>query len=231
MVQTAASPSVSSYVWFDLVSLSGGEGVRWCEEYRRYEPVTTQIMESVPMLRRGELAEGGRLLDRAWDALGSLEVPERSVRSVVERWYYGALGMYHYRRADFDEADRVMVRAHDLMAEAIGRRSFLLALADEAVELRLHRARIARNRQRWAEMWEHIEAARAMREGGAPYYVLDDGTPVWLSDVTSFLDSLPVPEEARPIKPHLQDAVQRRQDTERFVRDVLRIPGSVIHAP
>jgi hypothetical protein len=217
--------------WFDLVSLSGDEGRRWREQYGRFDSVAKGIMGSVPLLRRGEIDTGARMLKDAREQLSAMDVGDESILSVMERWYLGALGMYHYRLAEFDEADRVMARAHEHMVDAVTRRGFLVVLADEAVELRLHRARISRNRQRWAEMWDHISAARAMRAGGEPFYVLRDGRSVWLSDVREFLEALPAAPEQRPVKPNLQDPTQCRQDIDRWIRDVLRIPDSVIHAP
>lgn len=214
--------------WNDLVPLSGEDGCRWMTEYQRCRPVTVPILSVIPILRRGDCETGARILAEAWESFGTMEVPDHSVRCVVERWYYGALAYLHYCRKEFDDADRVMVQAGGVMGEAVARRHFLLALADEAVEISFHRARIARNLRRWRVMREHIDEAWAMREGEIPYYVLPCGTSVWLRDVNEFLDSLPAPEGGGPLLPELQDPVRRRQNTDRHVRDILRIPGFVV---
>jgi hypothetical protein len=227
----APSPSESAYPWYRLVQMCGDEGTRWMRDYVRVNPHTDRIMAAVPVLRRGDLCGGESMLAEAWEGLSAVPWDDPSVQAVAERWYYGALGYAHYCRGDYDEADRVMARACDAMAQALGQKRFLLVIADEVVELVLHRARIARNRHRWDEMREHVEAARGMRDGTRPYYALEDGRSVWLHDVQAFLDELPLPDDARPVRPHLQREAERRQDTERCVRDVLRLPGMIIHYP
>lgn len=225
-------PAVNAaYPWYRLVQMSGDEGTRWLRDYGRANPQVDRIMAAVPLLRRGDQAGGEALLARAWEGMGGLEWEDPSARAVAERWYYGALGYALYCRRAYDEADEVMVRACDAMAHALRDRPFLLAIADEVVELVLHRARIARNRHRWDEMKAHVDTATAMREGTRPYYALDGGRTVWLADVQAFLDALPVPEDDRPVLPHLQRDAERRQDTDRCVRDVLRLPGFVIQHP
>ena len=219
----------AKYSWEEIVRLSGAEGSRWMDDFDRYAPVTEPIERAVTCLRKhGAFAEAQAALATARRAMAVLNDADGAVRSVLERRYYGALGYYHYCRGDFDEADRVMEQGYGVMVDAIGRRRFLLAMADEAVDLRLHRARIARNRHRWAEMRTHIDTAWAMREGELPYYVLPDGTSICIGHVTEFLDSLPVPEAKRPLVPHLQDAQRRRRDTDRHIREIVRLPGMVI---
>ncbi len=121
-----------------------------------------------------------------------------------------------------------MVRASGVMATPIARWSFLMSAADEAVEVYFHRARIARNRGQWKEMREHLDTARAMRFGDLPYYVLPDGTQIWISDVKSFFDALPVPDDQHPILPLIQDDARRRTDTDAYIHTIYRLPGFVI---
>lgn len=225
------SPSELAYPWYRLVQMYGDEGTQWVREYVQVNPHTDRIMAAVPVLRRGGLCEGEAMLAESWAGLNAIPWEDPSVEAVAHRWYYGALGYAHYCRADYEEADRVMALACDAMAQAVGRHRFLLVVVDEVVELVLHRARVARNRHRWAEMDAHVQAARGMRDGTVPYAVLDDGRKVWLSDVHAFLDELPLPDDARPVRPHLQRETDRRQDTDRCVRDVLRLPGVIIQHP
>jgi hypothetical protein len=230
MVQTATYAR-RQFEWYDLVELSGEDGCRWMAGYRRYRHLTGAIANSLPAMRKGDFATGERLLASAWDGLCTEEFEDPTMRAVAERWYYGALGYALYRREAFDEADEVMARAHDVVAAALGRWDFLLIMADEAVDLRMHRARIARNRGRWDEMRRHFDAAWAMREGQVPYHVLPDGTRIGAAEVRAFVNRLPVPGGAGLVMPHLQDPAQARRDFERFVRDIVRIPGFVVHQP
>lgn len=225
------SPAELAYPWYRLVQMYGDEGTRWVREYVQVNPHTDRIMAAVPVLRRGGLCEGEAMLAESWAGLSAIPWEDPSVEAVAHRWYYGALGYAHYCRGEYEEADRVMALACDAMAQAVGRHRFLLVVVDEVVELVLHRARVARNRHRWAEMDAHVRAARGMRDGTVPYAVLEDGREVWLRDVQAFLDELPLPDDARPVRPHLQRETDRRQDTDRCVRDVLRLPGVIIQHP
>lgn len=217
------------YTWEEIVRLSGAEGSRWVDDFGRCAAVTKPLERAVTCLRlRGALAEADAALATAREGIAALEGADGALCAVLQRQYCGALGYYHYWRGEFDEADHVMQQGYGVMVDAIRQRRFLLAMADEAVDLRLHRARIARNRHRWAEMRMHLDAAWAMREGELPYYVLPDGTSIGIVHVTEFLDSLPVPEAMRPLVPRLQDAEHRRRDTDRHIREIVRLPGLVI---
>lgn len=226
------SPSELAYPWYRLVQMHGEEGAQWVREYaEQVNPHTDRIMAAVPLMRRGGLSEGEAMLAESRAGLNAIPWEDPSVKDVADRWYYGALGYLHYCRGEYEEADRIMALACDSMAQAVARHRFLLVVVDEVVELVLHRARVARNRHRWAEMQGHVDAARGMRDGTVPYAVLEDGREVWLRDVQALLDELPLPDDAHPVRPHLQKEVERRQDTDRCVRDVLRIPGLVIQHP
>ncbi|HEX2093809.1 MAG TPA: hypothetical protein VHG28_15510 [Longimicrobiaceae bacterium] len=229
MSKTAAPDK--QYHWFDYVRLSGTDGACWLEEYRRWQPVVSQILQPLEFLRRGEVAAGCEMLDRAGDALSSVEIKDLSLRLVMDRWYYGVLGYSYYCRELYDEADRAMVQAQEALATALREHDFLLVMADDAFELNLHRARIARNRQRWGEMWEHCGTALAMREGTLPYYPSRDGSSVWISTIVEFFDSLPVPKQSQPLVPHLQDLDERKRNTERSIRGIVRFRGLVIEYP
>lgn len=226
------SPSELAYPWYRLVQMHGEEGAQWVREYaEQVNPHTDRIMAAVPLMRRGGLREGEAMLAESRAGLNAIPWEDPSVKDVADRWYYGALGYLHYCRGEYEEADRIMALACDSMAQAVARHRFLLVVVDEVVELVLHRARVARNRHRWAEMQGHVDAARGMRDGTVPYAVLEDGREVWLRDVQALLEELPLPDDAHPVRPHLQKEVERRQDTDRCVRDVLRIPGLVIQHP
>ncbi|HEX6039513.1 hypothetical protein [Longimicrobium sp.] len=219
------------YAWYDLVGLTGDEGSRWVAEYSRLNGEMALILDAVPLLRRGRLDEGRSMLDQAWDGVRAAHVADVSVLDVAERWYLGAVGYDHYCRGEMEAADARMAGAVRAVARAVARRPFLLGLADEAVELTVHRARIARNACRWSEMHAYVDQALGMREGTVPYLELPGGGSVNLADVQGWLESLPVPAHAQPLRPHLQRPDERRRSTDRFVRDVLRLPGFVIQHP
>ena len=67
--------------------------------------------------------------------------------------------------------------------------------------------------------------------GGAPADLPDDalpdGTQIWISDVKSFFDALPVPDDQHPILPLIQDDARRRTDTDAYIHTIYRLPGFV----
>jgi hypothetical protein len=214
------------FEWYDIVRLAGEGGCRWMERYNGHRELTRMIADSLPVLRRGDLLAGERMLARAGEILAEAHFDDPSIRVVAERWYYGAVGYCLYVRRDFDAADAAMARAHEVVAGVLDR-EFLIFLADEAVDFRMHRARIARERQRWRELRDHIEVARCMRLGEIPYYTLPSGRTVQITDVRAFLNRLPV-EAGTLVLPHLQVEAEGRRGLEAFAREVLRIPGFVI---
>lgn len=230
MDQTSAS-GPPRYRWVDLVALTGDTASPWMEEYGRHEMVARNSVASLAPLRRGDLQTGWRMLEEAREELDAMEVADPSVRCVLERWYYGALGYYHYSRRSYDEADQAMVRAYELMGQAFDLHNFLLGLADDAFELRVHQVRVARSRCRWREMEAHVEAAVGMREGRVPYYTLRDGRTIWVSTIVDFLRSLPINDRVRPVVAHLLDDQERQRHTERSIREVYRLQGFVIQHP
>ena len=230
MTHTASDPDRHS--WLHFATRSGEEGRRWAEEYRRDRSVEELSEQSLLLLRRRRYEEGNELLARAAESLEAVQGPERSVRSVMERWYYGVLGYSLYCLDEFDRAEQVMMQAHEAVTAAVGEHRVLLPLANHCHEFRLHRARIARNRCRWEEMRSHVEEVRGMLEGRLPFCVLQDGSPVWISTIRAFHTSLPglTEEERGSLSGLLEDAVLLRH-FEQFVHGMYRVPGVVIPYP
>lgn len=214
------------FEWYDIVRLTGEDGCSWMDRYNRHRELVSLIGDSLPLLRRGDLHQGSQMLARAEEILTDSRFEDSSTRAVVERWYYGALGYCLYVRRDLDAADATMARAHEAVAGAMDH-NFLIFLADESVDVRMHRARIAREAQRWRELRDHVEVALAMRAGEIPYYNLPTGRTVHIKDVRAFLNGLPV-EDGTLVAPYLQVETESRRNVEVFAREVLRIPGFVI---
>ena len=228
---TQSADCIPQYHWFDFVQMSGTEGRRWVAGYARVQPLVKQILAPLELLRAGELETGSERLARAGQALAGREFEDPSLRALLDRWYYGVLAFAHYARDEHDAADACIVRALDALVEAVRLRGCLLVMVDDAFELVLHRARIARNRRRWAEMWQHLDTADALRGGRRPYGEFGDGSPVWVSTLVDHLDNLPVPPEAQPVLRRLQDPDERRRATENSIRTVVRLAGFIIPHP
>jgi hypothetical protein len=220
--------------WPHFVARSGAEGWSWIEEYRRpeFQQIAGAAHQALFLLRGRQLDAARGCLAEAEAGLRSLRGATASILRVVERFYYGVLAFQQYYAGDFDGAAISLDRAHEAVAAAIGDRRFLLPLANHCHELRLHHARVARNRRRWPEMWSHIAEARAMMEDQLPLCVLDDGTAVDFSTLCAFYSTLPElnADEAEFLAGQL-DARLRLQLFERFVQRLCAIPGFVILYP
>jgi len=225
------APCPPRYRWFDLVKMTGADGRRWVAEYARVLPLVNQLLAPLEVLRRGDLQGGGEMVERAAEALATTRVEHASLAALLDRWYLGVAGYGHYAREEYDQADDCMRRAVERLGDALAQHGFLVPMADDAFELILHRARIARNRRRWSEMWAHLDHAAALREERRPYATLPCGTPLVTSTLAGWFDALPVPAEAQPLAPHLQDPAERRRNTQGSLRGILRLSGFAIPYP
>ncbi|HET6231935.1 MAG TPA: hypothetical protein VFE05_17820 [Longimicrobiaceae bacterium] len=227
MSSQAPAADRDRYMWFHFVRRTGADGEAWLDEYRRIG-LGNATVDAVNLMRAHRLDEGYALLESVRDGMEALADGDPSQRSVLERWYYGVLGYYFYCMSSFPEAHAAMERAQVAVAEAVGLRPFLHPLVVDCYEFRLHRARIARNQRRWAEMWEHVDAARTMMHGRQPFCVLDDGTPVGIESVKDFYRSLGLDDAERAAVAHLVDDEVRHRSFEGAVQVACRLPGFVI---
>lgn len=227
-----ASSSQGDFDWLHFVIRSGADGERWAERYGQARPLEELTTDALRLLRGRRYDEGYALLERMRGEMDAAHFAELSIRSVVERWYYGVLGYYFYCLGQADPANRAMIQAHQAVTAAIGATRFLLPLANHCHEFRLHRARIARNAARWDEMRTHVQEVRAMMLGAAPFCVLEDGTPVDIRDIRAFHAAIPSLTDAeRQALAGLLDDGARLRNFDQFVSGMYRIPGFVIPYP
>jgi hypothetical protein len=218
--------------WLHFIRKTGDDGRRWAEAYAQHRNVAHLCDEALTLLRRRRTAEGRALLEAAGRARAALADAAPSIRSVMDRWYYGVLGYYLYTVDAYDQADQVMRQAADAVADAVGREPFLLPLAYHCHEFYLHRARIARNRMRWVEMREYVDEVRGMMESRVPLCSLADGTAVTVGDVQGFYRAFePLTDEERAGCRTLVEDGALMAGFDRFVRTMYRVPWAVIPYP
>ncbi|HEX2080631.1 MAG TPA: hypothetical protein VHG08_23205 [Longimicrobium sp.] len=224
------SASEKTFAWLRFVALSGREGEQWSEAFGHVRPLVRLCAQSVVDLRRGGAPEKSLdMLRCAREGLDTLDAgTDAAVRPAADRFYYGALGYYFYTRRALEEADDSMSRAHHAIVQAVGRHRWLVPMAYDCYELRMHRARIARDRFRWSEMREHAEESAGMRAGRSPLCLLSDGTPIALADVRRFYESLPLTDDDREALWWIVDEDQGSREAARFVRSMFRLSGFVI---
>lgn len=237
-MQRTTNPSdAGSGDWLHLAARAGEQGRAWADVYRRYSGLAQASNEALDALRKRRLAAGVDRLERLRDELDSLRSAPRSVRHVLDRFYYGVLGYLFYCRGDLDRADRAMRQASRAVIAAICRQPCLMPLANHCHEFCLHRARIARNGRRWEQMEELVSEARAMMENRRPLCVLADGREIFYATLAEFvasLDSLAddsnAEGEGESVDALVDDALRLRL-FERFVRRLYALPGFAIIYP
>jgi hypothetical protein len=216
--------------WTHYISLVGTEGKLWLERYRLSGGIELiQATErALVLLRRRSLGEARNILIEVDREVSSRD-PDDSITHVMRRWYYAALAYELYCREDFGAATKALEHAHESVRMAVEASSFLLPLASHCCEFRLQHARIARTRRRWREMWDHIEAARAMLADRAPFCMLSDGTAIGYADFGAIygrLDSYEVEDRRSLIA--VFEAKYRLRSFERHLHWVYAPAGFVI---
>jgi hypothetical protein len=227
-------PAEAQYSWVHFVAASGAEGQRWAEQYRDEEiqALIRDIDRSLVLLRQGQLEAGRALLDEVSDRRERMPQISMSIRYVLARRSHGLLAYHLYCREDYAAAERELLAAHDAVAQAISHDPFLLPLAGNCPEFRLHRARIARNQRRWAEMQQHIDVVLAMAEDRSPLCQLADGTHVRYSTLVQYYDRLPqMSEDERRDVADQCDPERRYRMFLRDVHSVYILPGFVVPLP
>lgn len=163
---------------FYYVALTGRAGTDWVSAYRSHQAMDlTRLSEaSVQLMRRGRLDEAESKLRRVAEHRQAVADGSPVHGAVLDRFYLGAQAYLVYSRGDLETADVLITRSSSAIERSIQLCPFLFPFAHQCVELRLQRARIARNRQRWNEMSDHADACQGMAEGTAPLCFLADGS-------------------------------------------------------
>lgn len=219
-----------TYDWLYFAAKSGEEGRAWSAGYQRFDALEVASIRALEQLRAGDLDGGAATLAGMRRGLDAADAAP-SMRSVLERWYYGVLGFLHYRREEFAAAETAMIAAFEAVRAAVARRRFLLLLANHCHEFTLHRARISRNQRRWAEMEEHLALARGMMTDRLPLCHLADGTPVFFTTLTDYYLALPLDDDERTWLGGLLDRESRLRQFDRFVENIYLQPGFAIPYP
>lgn len=213
--------------WLDLVAWSGEVGEAWVRAYRAHPDLEHLGTTVLTALRRRDIEDGAaklQLLHTIWER----ERPEAtpSIQGVMDRWFYGVEGYYHYVVEEYSRASELMSKTNDAVIAAVSLERALLPLVHQCHEFALHQARIARNQGRWKKMAEIVSEVRAMMRDEVPLCRLHDGTKIFYRDLADHLRALPgndsdlVEQEFAG----LLNADLRVQYLERFLRGLYRIP-------
>lgn len=219
---------------FHFISLTGEPGRQWIADFKATEllQLTKWSEQAVALLRRRQSEAALDLFSRIERGLPAVNGVPPAGRQLFDRFYYGARAYLSYCREDWEGAHGDLQRAHDAVAASVSRVGFLLPLAQHAAELRLQRARISRNQNRWEEMRQHVQAVRGMMEDRAPLCELADGTPVFFSTLAEFYNAIPSLLDAeRESLRNMLEPRQRLANFEMYVRWLYALPGFTILYP
>lgn len=227
----ADSPAPSlQFDWQYYTARSGAPGQQWLREFRqpRHSELAGRINEALRLLHRRHVEPAWQHLEAADNVLRSLADVRPSIVHVLGRMYHGVLAYYFYAIRSFDAAQQELGAADRCVREAVSCDRILLPLALDCPEFRLHNARIARNRKRWAEMHRYIEIVSGMIENRIPLCELADGTSVDYDVLERHYHGLSLDPEARERLVPILDPDQRRHHFDRFVMEIYLLPGFVI---
>lgn len=215
---------------FHFVSRSCAEGLQWIRDcpWSAYGELAEQLDQSMASLRGHQLAAGMSLLSQVDHRLAFLRGLSAVLCRMLERSYFGTLAYYHYCLGDLDRAEEELIQAHDAVAAAIDLQPLLVPFAAHCTDIRLQRARVARNREHWYEMRRHVEAARAMMTDQAPFCVLADGSPITLSTIQRFYQSIALSDEERGALSYILDDAVRLERFEYSAERIYALPGMPI---
>ncbi len=219
--------------WFHFISLSGEPGRLWVESFMdpKYQEPRGEMIRALKILRQREIGRGLELLENIESCLHEMKDVPGSIFLVMERQFYPIKAFYHYLIEDYEGARRLLDRAQDSMAQAIGKRRFLIPMADCALDFGLQRIRIARNLRAWKEMKQLAQAVRDMIAGQRPFLILDDGTSIDYDAMIAFYASLPLSAEDRASIAQYDGNENRQRYFSSMIDSIFVLPGFVIPYP
>ena len=232
MSDTAKKKPNRTFTWRRLVRLSGPEAEAWVEDYEQNLDLVELSSQALGLCHRRRFDEGAVCIEEMAQKLAARRDLKASVRSVLERYFYGVRGYFHYCRAEWDAASADMHAANRAVVAAVDEAPFLLPLADACHEFCLHHARIARNQRRWQDMFARIADVRAMMMGHAPLCELSDGRRVDYDALAEHYRSLGEldPAEQEELEP-MMTREGRLELLDTFVRRMLALPNFAIQYP
>lgn len=231
MSATPETELQTRYDWHHFVARSGPEGRHWVRQYAAEEPqhLVVGTYRALDLLRSQRLKEGLDLLQSVQDRIEELELSEESLYWVLRRFYLSAIAYYHYCVHEFDQAGRTLDEADESVRKMLAGKPWLIPLANHCHDFQLQRVRIARNRQRWREMRQHVERIRRMMADEEPLCKLEDGSTVFYADIARFYLAIPDLSEAeRSSVRYYVDKPFRLRRLERFIQGIYASPGLVI---
>lgn len=218
---------------FYLIERCGEEGRRWVERYSRSKcgGLVRKIDSALMSLRGRRYEEGRRLLSEAESDLESYRNEPQSVFHVLVHLFHGVLAYAHYCDEDFEGAIRCVDLAEESLAKALEGHAFLVPLSARFLDFGFQRIRIARNRQRWAEMKHCVERVRGMLEDRVPLCVLEGGGQIFLHTLIGFYHSIDLDEADRQFIDGFFGEEKRIADFEKAVHKIFVLAGPVIPYP
>ncbi|HWM90076.1 MAG TPA: hypothetical protein VN493_04860 [Thermoanaerobaculia bacterium] len=214
----------------DYIARRGERAAHWVERYHQSgaADMETRSSHALQSLRTRRIAEGRCYLGQIEQTLPSLFAVESSIGHIVSRWFYSVAAYLHYLEDDFEGAEMLLGQAERAIRCAVSQEDILLPFAHHCMDFRLQKARIARDRQQWIMMRDHLEAVQGMNENTVPLCTLTDGREVRFPQIIDFYSSIGLSESDRNFLRSLLDTELRLFMTKRAIRLFYTHLGPVI---
>lgn len=220
-------------VWHHFISATGEQGEAWFRLYLDAggDDFGGRLDVGVLKIRRGQEAEGERILNECASTLDALESADPSIPLVLRLSYLSACAYRHYHHGELDSAQAVLDECDSVVAETLAVAPFLVPIAGRCCDFRLHRVRLARDQRRWQDMWRHLDRGRRMVSGEIPL-CRAAGQDFFMPEVCAFYRALePADEIEREALDLLSQLQQRLQTFANRALAATLIPNMVVNYP
>jgi hypothetical protein len=219
--------------WFSFVLRHNEEARCWVLEYRESESweLMMATFQALKLLRGRNAIDAFAVLNEVSEGLALLRDARPSIRHVVERYYYPVTAYGYYVLREFDAAEQCLDRAAVAVAAAISHDRFLVPLADICLDFSYQKARVARSRQNWRAMKQHLDHVKSMLDGHAPLCELPGGIGIVIGNLQDYYATIPLNEEERLSLAELLDSDVRLRMFQRTCSGICILPEFVIPYP
>ena len=220
------------FLWWHWVARGSKIGSLWVKNFRQmpYLEITDLIDGSLRKLRNFELDQAKNMLSAAQSAINTIE--DEDFLYVIQRFNKGVNSYYYYLIGDLSYSKKLLVQAHDAVCQALSSgRWHLMPLADQCLDFRHQRIRVARREHDWKEMARQISTISRIEDCKEPFCVLTDGTTLDISDLRNFYSSISLTKEEFESVRSTFDENLRKKNLRHLTQTLYVIPDMVIPYP
>ncbi|MEM8933511.1 MAG: hypothetical protein AAGE94_20135 [Acidobacteriota bacterium] len=171
-----------------FVALTGAPGKAWVDAFLDHEAAEAMraCESAVRLVRRHRRRAAEDLLVGVEARRAVIADDSPTYAAVLDRFYLAAVAYLDFLDHRWQVADRGIRLASAAIERSLQLCPLLFPYADHCLELRVQRARIARNRLDWSDVSDHLAECFAIAESRAPLCRWADGSPFAYADMTRY---------------------------------------------